>query len=412
MAAAPAWLPDLKVEIGLSGTATDPTQLYNTALYDTALYSDQWTMVDVTQWVISASTQRGFDRSGRLQVGQAIVALDNTDRRFSPANASSPYAGNVKAWRPARVSSPSYAAAGVLTGWVQLWSDDDQLIAGACTCTVTIVDAVGVLAATDVRGVALPSEVVGDRINRLAALSGLTINVVGAGTGALLQASTADGTALDQATKAVLADGGILYVDASGQLVFIARTTIGGLYLSANWRMGDATSAPYRYRAITWEFDGTWVANRVTANRLGGAQTIQTDEAEVAASGLRTPPPDTLKDTLNANDSDVADLALYRLGRSSKPIHAPSQVVLDTMTVDVDQRALAGVELNDRVDVTRTFPGASSPLIQPTAVRTIRHDANGLDGTWRTTLDLLALPGWLTTPPLYDTAVYDVGVYA
>jgi hypothetical protein len=409
----PSWLPDLKVEVALSGTVTDPTQLYDTALWDTALYADQFSFVDITAYVISVNVERGLDRSGRLVVGQAVVELDNTDRRFSPANTAGAYAGNVKPWRAVRITSPTYAATGVMTGYALSWVDEDTLIAGDSTAVLTVVDAVGVLAATDLRGVALPSELVGDRISRLAALSGLLINVVGAGTGILLQASTADGSALDQLTKAVTADGGVAFVDAAGTLTFISRATLGGVYLTPNWRMGDTVVSPYRYRKVVWEHDGAWVANRVTGNRLGSAVTAQqTDEAAAAESGLRSLPPDTLKDVLAANDSDVADLVIYRLGRSSRPVQAPGSVELQTMAVDVDQRALAAIDINSRAALVRTFPSAPSATTTSSMVRAVKHTASGRRGTWDTVVDLIALPGWMTTPPLYDTAIYDTDVYA
>ena len=74
-----------------------PTLSIQVAFVDaplTALASNTWT--DITSYVISFSTRRGrSDALGRIEAGTASLVLDNSDRRFDPTFAASPYYPNV-----------------------------------------------------------------------------------------------------------------------------------------------------------------------------------------------------------------------------------------------------------------------------------------------------------------------------
>ena len=407
MAGQAAHLPDLKIEIGLT-TIAPSTALYDSAIYDTAVYADAYAFVDVSADVRRGNFSRGVDRSGVLSTGVASIVLDNKTRKYSPGNPAGIYFGQLKPWRPVRLTSPTFGA--LFAGWVQQWTDLDLLVQGNSETTVDCVDCTAFLAATDVTGTALPSETVGSRITRLIGLTGALVNVIGGTSGITLQASTASGSALQEATNAVLADGGILYVDAQGSLVFVGRAQVAGVYGSpAATITDDPLSSLHKYREVTWELDGTWVANRVTANRLGGPTFTLTDEVAVVADGLRTLPANQLRDVLAANDADVGDLAIYRLGRNSKPVLAPGSVLVDAMVELTDQRPVVALDVNARVDLRRQFPGAS-PILATNSVRAISQSFD--PETWRVRLDLVALPAWIVTPPLYDTAIYDTDVYA
>jgi hypothetical protein len=406
-----AFLPELKVEIALTG-AVSSSSVYDTAVYDTALYADDFSYIDVTQWFRNASIKRGHDRSGRLTAGTGTFTFDNTDRRFSPANTNSPYNGNVVPWRRCRMTATAIGQT-VFSGWVQMWEDDDQIVAGKAECMVSVVDLAGRLASTDVRGVVAPSETVGDRINRMVAATGALVTIVGVGTGIMLQAVTLDGSALDQINKAVLADGGVFFIDVDGSPTFISRVNLPTVYGSASvysWMDITGTPSAFAMKSLKWQYDGTWVANRVVANRLGGPTFTITDESAVAEAGLRTRPPDSLKDLQALNDIDVDALTTYLLGRYSRPELLPSSIEADVMVVDYDQRRLAGIDINARSSVRRQFPGAPSAITVQTRVLSIAHRI--APNAWRCTVDLTPIPLWMITPPLYDTALYDTAVYA
>ena len=74
--------PTCTVEIGFASSALTP------------LASVVWT--DVTTYCLGFDTKLGRQHElNRVEAGTATVRLDNKDRRFDPANTSSPYSPNV-----------------------------------------------------------------------------------------------------------------------------------------------------------------------------------------------------------------------------------------------------------------------------------------------------------------------------
>lgn len=86
------------------------------------------TWTNVTQWVRSATVDRGRSDDWSTLEGSASVLLDNRDRRFDPFNASSPYAGKLNPRKQIRIRA-TYGGTtydvfrGFISGFPPQWTD-------------------------------------------------------------------------------------------------------------------------------------------------------------------------------------------------------------------------------------------------------------------------------------------------
>jgi hypothetical protein len=104
--------------------------------------------IDLTPYLRGGSTKRGRQHElDKTQAGEMSVRLKNTDRRFDPSNAASPYYPNVVPMTPIRLigTTPSnnvFAAFyGFVENWNQAWSPRPIASIGDAECQVLAVDA-------------------------------------------------------------------------------------------------------------------------------------------------------------------------------------------------------------------------------------------------------------------------------
>lgn len=110
----------------------------------TPFYPDNW--IPVTDYVLEEGTdiQRGrTDELEAMGTGTATVTLRNTDRRFDPDNASSPYYPNVRPNQRIRISAEWDGDTYILfTGYIRSWQANRRAF-GFATTTIRCVDAFG-----------------------------------------------------------------------------------------------------------------------------------------------------------------------------------------------------------------------------------------------------------------------------
>jgi hypothetical protein len=142
------------VEAALTGATLDSYGLWNVDVWDDpeALWGPDAVWTDISQYVRSLTTKRGFSRAVQAwEAGTFTVELDNRDGRFSPANLGGPYvAAGVSQVRPGRPVRIRIAYGGttrdVITGYSLGWKESFDLADALPTVKVPCADALSVLA--------------------------------------------------------------------------------------------------------------------------------------------------------------------------------------------------------------------------------------------------------------------------
>ncbi|HYT30236.1 MAG TPA: hypothetical protein VEN82_05625, partial [Actinomycetota bacterium] len=122
--------------------------------------------IDISAYVRGIGWTRGRNHElARTQAGTVSVRLDNTDRRFDPSNAASPYTPNLVPMRRVRVRATvagvtSEMFQGFVENWEQQWPVRPLGGGGDAECVITAVDAFKVLSLFDLN--AYSKEVLAD----------------------------------------------------------------------------------------------------------------------------------------------------------------------------------------------------------------------------------------------------------
>lgn len=228
----------LRVEVGFGGASTsDYLHLDDPArgILDTNTLGPAdgvWT--NITAYVHRLRTFRGVSRIGQPipqpQAGNAVIDLNNSDRRFDPTNLSGPYvSGGVTQVTPMRAVR-ILATYGTVTweiwrGFADEWRIDyDEPSYSLCQLTCT--DATKVLANYDRGAVAAvgASEDTGARISRILDSAGWsdTDRLIATGD-TTVQATTLEGPAWDEMLLTADTEIGELYIDEGGRVFFRNR---------------------------------------------------------------------------------------------------------------------------------------------------------------------------------------------
>jgi hypothetical protein len=123
-----------------------PVAKVEIAFYD-APYAVGPTWFNVTSYVREMSTDRGRSDDWDTFSGNAVVVLDNRDRRFDPFNTSGPYYGNLLPRRQIKITA-TYGGTeypifrGFIQSWPPAWTDAGR----DSTVTLSCMDALGFLA--------------------------------------------------------------------------------------------------------------------------------------------------------------------------------------------------------------------------------------------------------------------------
>jgi hypothetical protein len=143
-----------------------------------------------------------------------------------------------------------------------------------------------------------------------------------------VQATDLSKNAGDELTTVVDSEGGALYVDRDGMVVFddqyslleTARSnTVQATFVDAN--VGG--SMPYSDVAMSWNAE--LIKNIVTFQRTGG--TVQ-QAVDLTSRALAGDSPENRTDLINDTDSQVLNLANFYLARYKDPEYRPKQLVL------------------------------------------------------------------------------------
>lgn len=400
------WIPQIRVEIGLSGPTVGPLIWHigdavrgkiGTAQIGA---DDIWS--DITSSVRSWSFRRGASRADglnlRYEAGTLTVELNNGDRAFDPTNLAGPYvSGGVTELTPmvrVRLTAIwSGVAYPLITALADSWVPDYNTPTWSIT-TLTATDADKVFATEDRAAVAPvgASEDSGARISRILDSAGWNADDRSIPAGdSTLQATTLDGNVMSELLLTQDSELGELYVDALGSVVFRNRLALltDARSNTAQAVFGDAGigAGEIPFAASPVDYDDQTLANRVSITRVGGTEQVAEDTASQAKYLRKTY---QRADLIMETDGEALNYAGQLLSQAKEPELRFRQVdfnVARAGTGDLIWPALLARELGDRVTVRRRPPGGGSVNERDVFIRGIAMSSDGAD--WKVSFNPL-----------------------
>lgn len=317
--------------------------------------------VDASADVASIETFRGrTNPRGRFEAGTASVRLYNDHGWWSPF-IDRPVAGyaNLEAAIPVEVDWQAVAMfRGAAEELVETYEPSPHRAWVEARATDRFAD----LAAVDEpEGPAVGAgETTGARMGRLADAGGWTASRRFDAGRVTLQATTMANAVLEDMYLTVDSDGGELYVDADGTLVFEDRdhpltdprqTTVQAVFTDS-----PQDAAEVCYADLSMVSDRATIVNWVSLARAGGSAAVAKNGGSIARYRQRTY---TRHDLIHQADSDSAVLA----GRIVSRFAYAGQHI-DGLTVDLgahpEARAVVcGLRLGDRIRLVRHHPSGA-----------------------------------------------------
>jgi len=324
------------VEVALSA-ATGTYGVWNASLWDTATWGPDVTWVDVSQWTRSFTTTRHFSRDLQAwEAGTANIVLDNRDARFSPTNTGGPYVTTgitqIRPWRPVRIrcvwAGVTYP---VYRGYVVDWPEtyvQPYPNGGDASVTMVCQDELASLARFDglEQAAVGAGEVSGHRIHRIldnassTAARDVDIGIM------TMQATTLAANAVTELKLTADSEGGALFIDASGTVVF------DGIYALIENNKSNTVQASFgdgpadlAISDIAAEYNGNLVTNVVQWARQNSTAQISVDLSSRALYGDSR---STRTDLMCETDAQVQTLADLWIQRYKDPEYRFSSIVI------------------------------------------------------------------------------------
>lgn len=381
------------VDIGLTAGAADTSQYFYVGdpvrgRIGTAKIAPPNLMTSYSDRVMGLSVQRTSSRVigpiVEYNAGTATITLRDDDGALDPVNLSqSPVGADIRIRQVHdEVTYPVFR--GTVTSWLP-----EQRSPTHAVVVVQAVDGFDELANKHLVLIGSPAgagEDTGARVSRILDAANwpeADRNIaVGRST---LQGTTFDGNALDLAQKAVLAEGGELYVDAEGIVVFRDRHAVLTEPRS-NTSQGTFGTGPGEMSyvgSLGVSNDRGMLANTVRASIVGGTVQSASDAASIARYRERITEE---KDLLLQSDSEALSWAKFVLRQNSQPELRITAMTIDTRVHrDTYLPQALGRQLGDRITVVRRPPGVvdSRELL----IRSIEHTWSTPD-KWQTTWGL------------------------
>lgn len=409
----------LTVEVALSA-ATSTYGVWNTAIWDSSTWGPDVVWTDVSAYVRKGSTNRAFSRGVMTwQAGSATIVLDDRDGRFNPSNMSSPYVSagitQIRPMRPIRITA-SYASVsypvyrGYVTDWSESWSGG-AVGRGDAFTTLACADEFAILAAVD--GLAVASlgagDLAGSRVHRWLDAAGHTgersidVGVV------TMQATDLSDDTLQGLEATMKAEGGAIYVDAAGAVVFDQQTALIDNTRSVTSQAtfaDDGTGLPYADAATAYNSD--LVINYAAYTRTGGSAQTVADATSRALYGTRR---DTETDLISETDGQALTLAQWRVQQYKDPELRFTRLTIKPRKAPATLfPQVLGRQVRDQITVKRNPPG-SFAITQACHIAGVSHEFDA-DNNWTTAWDL-----WSATPYVayansrWDTGRWDTAIW-
>ena len=406
------------VEVALSA-ATGSYGIWDAGLWDTATWGPDITWVDVSQWVRSIGIERRFDRTARTwDQGAATVELVDADGRFSPVNLAGPYVTGgitqIRPWRDARVTFtwagvtyPAYR--GYVVDWREAWIQSSPN-AGMAVTTMQCADEMASLARFG--GVALPeaggSETTGRRVHRILDNAGHTGPRDVDDGRMTCQPTTLEKNAAEELKLTADSEGGVIWVDRSGTVVF---DNIYALIENSRSNTVQATfgdgGGEQPYNDVTSEYNGDLIVNIAAFARAGGeVQTVVDATSRALYKDKRDPRTDLVTEV----DTQVNTIATLWVQRFKDPEYRLTSVrVLPRFKPAQLFPVILNREVRDLVRVKKRPPGGFT-ISQDVFISGISHTMTADD--FVSVFDLSGgAPFTGYTTDRFDVAKWDASIW-
>lgn len=402
------------VEVALSAS-TGSYGAWDSGLWDTATWGPDVVWTDVSQWVMSFSTRRRFSRD--LQVwesGTANVPLNNQDARFNPNNLSGPYVSagvtGIRPWRPIRIRCTwAGVTYNVYRGYVTSWPEsiDYGPTGGRSIVTMVCQDELSSLARFDGLTMAAVGggETTGKRTHRLLDTAGHT-GTRDVDNGVMTcQPTTLSSNTVDEMKLTADSEGGALWVDADGTVVF---DNVYALLENANSNTIQATfgdtAGDLQVEDIGQEYNGDLLVNIASFSRSDGQPQTSLDATSRALYGDKR---DSSKSSLVCEtDPQVKTLADLWVQRYKDPEYRFTDMTVNPRrNPSVLFPQALGRRMRDLIRVRRHPPGGIL-VTQDVYISGISHTMTQTN--FSTVFDLWSSKPWTSfTAYRWDTDKWD-----
>jgi hypothetical protein len=329
--------------------------------------------------------------------------LDNLDRRFDPNHTSGPYNTQVKPGVPILLyGTYSVTEYALFRGAADVWPQTYPLHGVDQTVGLPATDGTARIAGTGL-DITRSRELSGARVQ--AVLDAIRYNgATSIADGQVFvsaltrQTSTSTVSAWSHLTDVAMAEGGDLYFDDDGTLIFEGRNEVQSRTRSrtSQGTFGDAGSE-LRYSDVTMGSPPLVNDQTITYNTTG-SQVNAADAASQAKYGVQSGPSLALP---FVTKGDAQAYAAWIVQRFASPVTTFTSVVFKPQRdpANLWPQAL-GRKLGDLITVNLTPKGGGSRLSATCLIRGIRHDYRARD--WTTTF-FLQDASWLTNIAIVGT---------
>lgn len=346
--------------------------------YGVTVAASEW--VDVTGYVRSIDIRRGrSDDLNRVEAGSAAVVLDNRDARFDPSNTAGPYYADLKPLVQVRIRANWLGVTyGLFYGYVEAYQlgyvKGPLAHSGDAITTIRAVDGFKPLALRVINASIASAKTVAQIIVGLdeaawpSTLRDLPDSTFGSYT---LAASTlTNASALGFLQNVTEAEGGILYMNADGEVTFKLQNYTGQTFDEASRTWGDGGGTELPYRDLTFDYSDFYIYNDIRIARSGGAEQSASDGTSQDAYGVRSL---VQSGTLHNADASCLDLALILVARYKDPfVRAPRIEMTGQSNPDAWPQILS-TDITSKLIVRRRPPPTGELTELESVVQGISH---------------------------------------
>jgi hypothetical protein len=372
---------DIKVEIGLDlGDNTpvgfrldDPVE----GLLDNLVFTLGGTIFyDISNRVQNVTTRRGKSEAlDRIDAGLSSITLDNTDRLFDPLYSEGLFFTQLVPRREVRVFANDEP---VFVGFIEDF-DLNYAPGNRATVRIDVADAFGALANARIDELDPPSELAGDRINRVLNLPEVSwpepLREIDSGNTVMLDTNADGASVLEYLQTVTDSEFGTLFISKDGDIVFKERnaaTTAPDLIFSDDPTPSETLKIPFAAVRAIFGSENLYTRINLANTDIIPEEVLVENEQSSQLFGVRTYSQTNL---LTQDPDELLDLANLLLITYQQPLYRfeSVSVIIDKLT-DTQTAAVLDLEIGDILQV-RFQPSGIPPAIElPCRIIGISHN--------------------------------------